>query len=502
MFWQICGDERSAVQLKMSDEIAAPMVFGMFRITLLIPGTAASTPSSPALLQTCLKHEWSHIKNGDLMTWNLIRLFQYPLWMQPFYWMLRNRLLADQDYLADDEACSDIADYAQILLNFATIRSVKEPGSVLGMAGRKSQIRRRIDMLLNEIKPTRTSNKRKLLLPLVLFIAITLFGSSLRFSESQEPGAPPQEPGTERSAVPGQKTPQPFAVPASAQKAQPNIPPIQRNGMQPWTAYYIESPDVLNIRVVKLVPKPPYLLQVFDVVAINVDGVPPELPVCGTFSIEPGGIVNLDVYGSVEIGGLSIEQARNAVQKHLEKQHPNVVVSMKLGRMTDMEKIDGDYPVSPDGYITLGTYGRVYVNGLTVQEAQEAIEFFLSKFLDKPRVVLTVESIQSKVYYAILKSATGRTEKILTFPCIGGDTIMKAVGYIEQSFRDPMNPRGQSERSSIVDRCTIKHIRPGASGEPVVTPLEWDRILFSKSGFGDNLQLLPDDRLVLEMKGE
>ena len=46
----------------------------------------------------------------------------------------------------------------------------------------------------------------------------------------------------------------------------------------------------------------------------------------------------------------------------------------------------------------------------------------------------------------------------------------------------------------------IKYIRPREDGEPVVTPLVWEKVIFSKSGFGDNLQLLPGDRLVLEVK--
>jgi hypothetical protein len=131
--------------------------------------------------------------------------------MQPFYWLLRRRVLADQDFLADDDGareCSEVADYAQILFNFALTRAGKEPGTALGMAGRKSQLRRRIDMLLNHDRPVRTASKRKLLLPLVLFAVITLLGGSLRFAaqetaaEGKEPAAPPSG-----DTVPGSQSP-------------------------------------------------------------------------------------------------------------------------------------------------------------------------------------------------------------------------------------------------------------------------------------------------------
>jgi len=152
MFRQVRGNSQRAVRLRVSNDIAAPMVFGLFRPTLLLPARLCSAPVQE--LRACLVHEWSHLKNGDLLTWNLVRFFQYPLWMQPFYWMLRSRLLADQDFLADDDgvqACTEAADYAQILYTFAQTRSVAEV-RCLGMAGRKSQLRRRIDMLFNATK--------------------------------------------------------------------------------------------------------------------------------------------------------------------------------------------------------------------------------------------------------------------------------------------------------------------------------------------------------------
>jgi len=188
MFRQVRGGSRKAVQLRVSDTIIAPMVFGWLRPTLLLPARLCEAPASE--LRACLVHEWSHLKNGDLLTWNLVRLFQYPLWMQPFYWMLCRRLLADQDFLADDDgvqACTEAADYAQILFRFAQTRSVAEV-RCLGMAGRKSQLRRRIDMLFHATRPAHRSNKRKLLLPLVLLTAVMLLGGTLRFAEQTADG--------------------------------------------------------------------------------------------------------------------------------------------------------------------------------------------------------------------------------------------------------------------------------------------------------------------------
>jgi len=187
LFQQIRGNSRKKVRLRMSEEVATPMVFGWLRLTLLLPVRFCVGAKDFLPLRACLMHEWSHLRNGDLVTWNLVRLFQYPLWMQPFYWMLRHQLLVDQDYLADDagvQTCGAPADYAQILLNFAKLRSVAKSCG-LGMAGReKSQLRRRITMLLAETRPTRTANKRRLLLPIILLTTLTLLGSALRLDET------------------------------------------------------------------------------------------------------------------------------------------------------------------------------------------------------------------------------------------------------------------------------------------------------------------------------
>jgi polysaccharide export outer membrane protein len=555
MFQKIRGNNRAAiVRLRISEEIIAPIVFGVFRPTLLLPGTARSTAPSPALY-ACLAHEWAHLKNGDLLTWNIIRWLQYPLYMQPFYWLLRSRLLIDQDFLADDESaqsCSELADYAELLLNFAQKRSAREPRIVLGMAGRSSQLKRRITMLLNESRPARKSNKRKLLLPLVLLIALTLLGGTLRFGEAQtQPNPPIQSPprqqgnneptlanaaGSEvtplddktraeriksleityaekwlqiaeleleavRNAFQADKTTKLELAKAefAVEQAKANLelqkliprPANIAGGMQPWKSYIIESPDILNVEAVNLVPKSPYQLRVFDVVGIDVVGVPPNDPIAGMFVVEPGGNIQLgSMYGAVKVEGLSIEEARAAITKHLSTERLiNPTVTVKLARMGDMQKIAGNHTVGPDGFITLGSYGRVFVHGLSVLDCQKAIETHLEKFLEKPNVVVTMFSINSKKYYVITRMMDNNNrvtgEHILTFPCTGNDTVLDAVGNVMV---------GQ------MGNLVIKHIRPSDDDKPpVVKVLDWEKILFSKSGIGDNLQLFPGDRIVLEM---
>jgi protein involved in polysaccharide export with SLBB domain len=258
--------------------------------------------------------------------------------------------------------------------------------------------------------------------------------------------------------------------------------------MQPWSAYIIEPPDILNVEAINLVPKSPCKLRVFDIVVVDVLGTPADDPITGPFVVEPGGDIQLGSgYGSVNISGMSTDEAREAITKHLMPEKlVNVTVTVKLARMGDMQQIAGKHTVGPDGFITLGWYGRVKVNGLTVDECKKTIETHLSQSLENPEVSVDVEMMASKKYYIVMRMKN-LGDRVIMFPCTGNDTVMQAIANMDGGNTNPA-------------QLTIKHIRPRENGEPVVTSLDWDKVLFSKSGFGDNLQLLPGDRLGLEMK--
>ena len=143
-----------------------------------------------------------------------------------------------------------------------------------------------------------------------------------------------------------------------------------------------------------------------------------------------------------------------------------------------------DLMVGPDGFVSFGAYGRVRVGGLTVEESQNVIESLLSKPVEKHvQVHVDVQQMNSKKFYVVMRYQGG--DRVMMFPCTGNDTVMGALTNLQEPMR----------------KFDIRHVRP-SEGEPSVTPLQWDKVLMSKPGFGDNLQLLPDDRIFLEEKGK
>lgn len=248
--------------------------------------------------------------------------------------------------------------------------------------------------------------------------------------------------------------------------------------------YVIEPPDILMINAVKVVPKPPHKIEVFDAILIRVLGALPDQPIADAFAVDPDGTVDLGPsYGRVKVVGLTIDEAEAAIQQHLSQvlQAPQVSVSLALS--SGAQQIVGEHLVGPDGRVNLGTYGSVYVTGLTIDEAREAIEKQLSEYLEDPQVVVDIFAYNSKKYYVITQGA-GFGDNVVTAPITGNETVLDAVATIG----------GLSQLSS--KKIWIARPAPNGVGCEQVLPVNWDDITQGAST-ATNYQLLPGDRLFI-----
>lgn len=247
--------------------------------------------------------------------------------------------------------------------------------------------------------------------------------------------------------------------------------------------YILEPPDILVIEAIHLVPKPPYRLRTGDALAIQADGTPPEYPIGGAFAIEPGGIVNLGLaYGGVRVTGMTTEEAQAAIQEHLATMLESPTVTVSLLQMAGTQQIAGEHLVGPDGTVTLGTYGSVYVVGMTLEEAKLAIEAHLSQFLEDPEVAVNVFAYNSKSYYIVTQGA-GLGDGVTKFPITGNDTVLDAIANIN----------GLTQLSS--KRIWIA--RPSHEPDVVqILPVDWQAIT-AHGVPATNYQVLPGDRVFI-----
>lgn len=213
----------------------------------------------------------------------------------------------------------------------------------------------------------------------------------------------------------------PPELPLPTEKAKTYLPP-----------YVIEPPDVLYIDAIRMIPKPPYRIQPLDVLLVQLAGetLPGQPVINGPYSVTPDGTINLGgSFGAVRVVGLTLEQAAQAIRNQLRRVIKEPRVGVALASFQGVQQVRGEHLVSQDGTIPLGTYGAVCVAGLTVPQAKCAIEKYLSKFLQNPEISISVAAYNSKFFYVIADGA-GFGEQVYRFPITGNETVLDAIGAI------------------------------------------------------------------------
>jgi len=260
--------------------------------------------------------------------------------------------------------------------------------------------------------------------------------------------------------------------------------------------YVIEAPDILRIEVARLVPKSPYVLREGDGLLVQAARPDGTLLVNETLHVELDGTLQFGspfddpnqeleasrrVDGPLSVAGLLISDARELVAAHIAKTIEDPSVRVSLTEFANQQPISGEHLVASDGTVNLGTYGRVRVTGLTIDEARSLIDEHLSRYLQNPNASVDVFSYNSKTYYIILQGA-GLGDRVMQFPVTGNETVLDALSNVE----------GLSGTSS--DEIWIA--RPGRNvfGGHQLLPVNWGAIT-QLADPASNYQILPGDRV-------
>jgi polysaccharide export outer membrane protein len=248
--------------------------------------------------------------------------------------------------------------------------------------------------------------------------------------------------------------------------------------------YVVEPPDILLVEGVKLVPKSPHRIETFDVLLVRVVGAFPEQPIDNSYSVDADGTVNLGpAYGRVKVVGFTIEESEEEIRRELSKILSDVEVSVSLLQSSGAQAVTGQHLVAMDGRVNLGTYGSVYVAGMTLEEARAAIELQLSEKLEEPEVFVDVLAYNSKVYYVITQGA-GLGDDVTRLPVTGNETVIDAVAALG----------GISQVSST--KMWIARPAPNGNACEQILPVSWNDIAQGAST-ATNYQLMPGDRLFI-----
>ena len=252
--------------------------------------------------------------------------------------------------------------------------------------------------------------------------------------------------------------------------------------------YVIESPDILLINALRVIPKPPYKIEPLDALGIRVVEALPDQPITGVYGVESDGTVNLGFnYGTVYVRGMTIEQAKVAIEKYLRNSlKPGYQVSVVIAESRALQQIRGPHLVQTDGTINLGVYGAVFVDNMTVPQAKTVIEQHLAQFLVDPEISLTVTGFNSKVYYVVLDGVGVGGDQIVRIPMTNKTTVLDALSQVNGL------PAQASKK-----RIWVARPAPSGSCQEMVLPVDYVGI--TRCGRTEtNYQIMPNDRLFVK----
>jgi polysaccharide biosynthesis/export protein len=165
-----------------------------------------------------------------------------------------------------------------------------------------------------------------------------------------------------------------------------------------------------------------------------------------------------------------------------------LLVSLPKALSLPDQPVEGQHLVRPDGTISLGIYGDVYVAGLSLTEARDAIAAQLhvritEKSIEdiKKDLVVDVLAYNSKVYYVITDGG-GYGEQVYPIPITGNETVLDALSKINGL------PPVASKKRIWVARATLD------CDNPQILPVDWCGIT-QRGCAVTNYQIMPNDRV-------
>jgi polysaccharide biosynthesis/export protein len=489
------------------DDLPQAIAVGLFKPLVLLPASwLCKLP--PEVMEIVIAHELAHLRRWDLAVNLFQRVVECVLFYHPVVWWCSKRMRIEREMCCDALAVGVVgnrAQYAKALTYLADQRMAStQPLLVAGIGGPRMVLLERIRQVLGLATQKRGPfyGTTCAAAGAVAASIVWLTGVAVFYASSRSAAIDDETTAAVRLAVPEPRLPAESGNGLVANEGMTGrirfgaategieVPSEQNKISLP--SYTIEPPDILFIEAIRVVPKPPYHIQAADVLRIQVAGGLPTSPQGGgskgdEYLVDPAGRIDLGpLYGGkVKVAGLTQDEATDAIQQALAKYLKDPHVSVQMLQSAALQPITGEHLVAPDGRVSLGIYGQIYVAGMTLEEAKTAIDAQLGKHLDIPNASVSVFAYNSKVYYVVTEGASGDT--VARFPITGNETVLDALSLMP------------GLRSLSTKRIWIARPMPGGSATDVVLPVNWEEIS-SGAYRGQNYQVFPGDRIFIAEK--
>ncbi len=156
--------------------VPSPVVFGIFHPTVVIP----KRDLSDASMRYALMHEGLHILRKDLLLRTVSEAAAVLNWINPFAWLIRNKITQYSENTCDEEVVADLSTeerqkYAMSILDFLDTSDDPDPAypaTLMSFSGEAEHLKRR----LKHIMEFKTMRRRAVILSCCVVAAAALIG--------------------------------------------------------------------------------------------------------------------------------------------------------------------------------------------------------------------------------------------------------------------------------------------------------------------------------------
>jgi beta-lactamase regulating signal transducer with metallopeptidase domain/ankyrin repeat protein len=171
---QLPSTGRRSSQILVSNAILAPVTFGVYRPTILLPEDSAAW--SREHRQSALIHELEHVSRADWLTQALGALACAAYWFHPLVWFGARRLHLEAERACDERVLrfgTDPRDYAQQLVDLTRQHHRNSLQAAVAMASGSELADRVYSVLQNRRNPMNTRLRTAVLAAAIAFLGVS-----------------------------------------------------------------------------------------------------------------------------------------------------------------------------------------------------------------------------------------------------------------------------------------------------------------------------------------
>lgn len=461
---------RQPVDLRVTTSLGPLLHWAPWAYLILVPRplwTALAAPQRQAIL----RHELAHLRRGDLWKSLAIRVLALPQWFNPLARLAIRRFDEAAEWACDDAAAATAASrlkFAESLLQSAEYAVAPFPASAPAARG---VLTRRIHRLVSP--RFKEESKMKLLAPPLLLLLLAMF-QALRIERVVAAETPEESPASRSWSLAEE-----FSIPLAERLENTKRRHAQLIAER---QRHLDAAKSSNLPAASAASHsgPPLSQD-----QIDFDRLTKEFASFARMSyvIEPPDVVSIRI--SIRLS---------------EREGPEgPLTDIELPRFKVAECLDKAprrYVVGMDGYVRLNKVTSVYIAGMTLREAEDAIQAKLAPQGMEVGVRLSVAQFNSKVYYVITKGAAlgdDVTRLPIPFPVDGKENVAEALA---RAYDNADRKLKLSELASA--SLTLHRPAPNGVGGERVYPIVWDPATQAPTPL-TNHGILPGDRIFVEL---